>query len=207
MNFDEKNLDSYFLDSIRLGYSKAFYETADDSFIDKINQNCLTLGASTTIILNENCRPDLIFTEQKIREKTEKYVGYYLAEYLGSSVDVYCKIEKEKQEILKCESDKIKLISKRQSAFFNYTIEREIKLNNSLDIENNEFKEVLDIYTQAKACKDINCVLNLNSWKKINEIETRVGFPEFLVFSLETNKAYTREQNAPIKWIFATKIE
>ena len=185
---------------MHLGLSKSIKTLADSSFINKENAACLLYGAS--IVLNDNCKPDIDYIKYTISKDTSVYAQEYLKEYFNQEVQVACSIEKD---ILTCESEDIKLNSAKPGPYFSYSLEYSLKLKNSIDLTNYKLEETSEIYERAKTCASnplSSCTIVSEAWQ-FKGLEQQ---GDFLIFSLDTRVEYPKDDGYNIiSWDFSMK--
>lgn len=205
-DIDSKNLEFYFSDSTGLGFNRAISEVSSDSFIDKNTLGC-SLNQDNIFILKEECKPnpDLIkiLLETKISDYVKESLKKYPLKNRGKKeIELSCKIEKQDdKDIIKCQSDKIKLNSSRKNSFMSYVLEYEFILNSIEIIDKIEIDEIEQIYAWASRC-DADCQLDSDHWI-LDKIEKK---DSYLIFSLTSKKNLFLDKTGkiePIKWVFA----
>lgn len=197
---DRRNADFYFLDSMKLGFSDSLNKGAQDSFINPENGHCVLHPDGETNVLNENCKPDMIFLNKNLAEETASYVSGSLKKFFGSDVEVVCTID---QGILQCESSDVYLNASRKNDFFSYNISSKFKLKNSFKIDYAGLNDLDNIYNKATLCNDVaSCTITSDFWD-LKNIEESQGF---FIFSFETKKEYAFVDGLrKIDWKFAIK--
>lgn len=199
-SINDMNPKFYFQDSMRLSLSRSIKTLAESSFINKENAGCLLYESS--IILNDNCKPEIDYINYIISQDTSNYIQEYLKKYLNQDIQVACSIEGSN---LVCESQEIELTSSKPGPYFSYSLKRNFKLKNSIDITNYNLEEIQKVYGQAKTCASdpsSPCTITSLAW----QIDTLEQQGDFSVFSLKTKADYPNDADSgPIIWSFSMK--
>jgi hypothetical protein len=192
------NPKSYFQDAMRLSLSKSFKDLADSSFINKDNSACLLYG--TSIILDDNCKPDTEYIKYTVSKATSTYIQEHLKKYLNEDIPVSCNIE---QNTLTCISQEIEINKSKSGPYFSYSAERFLKLESSIDLADYGLDETQRVYEMAKECASTSsCTITSKTW----ELESFEEQSNFLVFSLRTKADYPQDDgSAPIVWVFSMR--
>ncbi len=200
-DIDSKNLESYFSDSMSLGFDSALKEIAGYSFIDKNVIDC-RLTSEDIFILDNNCKPNPDFIKIILEDRTADYIKDYLRDYPlnGQKIEVSCNIEKENNlDVLKCQTSEINLNSSRKNKFFSYSINYKFKLKDSIQVdEKTRITEINEIFEKFGVCKN-NCKLTSEFWN-LDKTEEKSNY---LVYSLTNRKVLVPAGVEPIRWIFA----
>jgi len=200
-DIDTKNLDSYFADSMNLGFDNALREAASTSFIDKNVIDC-RLTSEGIFILDNNCKPNSDFIKIILEDETAAYIKEYLSNYPidNQKIEVSCNIEEENYiDIIKCQTSEIVLNSSRKNKFFSYSIKYKFRLNDSFRVDEKiRTTEINEIFEKFGGCRD-RCKLDSEFWS-LDKTEERGNY---LIYSLTNKKVLVPTGTEPIKWTFA----